>query len=146
MHPILVLGDSNQSAYLEPLDQILLDLRSIFGRDMQMFYVKDLTGNILGFGGQEDFGWVCVYNLLLKTILSSCMGSCFSHAWLCVTPWTTAHQAPLSMGILQARILEWIAMPFPRGSSQPRIKPASLVPPALAGGLFTTSATWGVPK
>ena len=23
-------------------------------------------------------------------------------------------------GILQARILEWVAMPFPRGSSQPR--------------------------
>ena len=36
------------------------------------------------------------------------------------TPWTVASQAPLSMGILQARILEWIAMPFSRGSSQPR--------------------------
>ena len=31
-----------------------------------------------------------------------------------------AHQAPLSMGILQARILEWVAMPSSRGSSQPR--------------------------
>ena len=28
-----------------------------------------------------------------------------------------ACQAPLSMGILQARILEWVAMPFSRGSS-----------------------------
>ena len=37
-----------------------------------------------------------------------------------VTPWTVALQAPLSMGILQARILEWIAMPSSRGSSQPR--------------------------
>ena len=37
-----------------------------------------------------------------------------------VTPWTVACQAPLSMGILQARILEWVAMTFPRGSSQPR--------------------------
>ena len=37
-----------------------------------------------------------------------------------VTPWTVAHQAPLSMGILQARILEWVAYPFSRGSSQPR--------------------------
>ena len=27
------------------------------------------------------------------------------------TSWTIAHQAPLSMGILQARILEWVAMP-----------------------------------
>ena len=29
-------------------------------------------------------------------------------------------QAPLSMGILQARILEWVAMPSSRGSSQPK--------------------------
>ena len=36
------------------------------------------------------------------------------------TPWTAAHQAPLPMGILQARILEWIGMPSSRGSSQPR--------------------------
>ena len=35
-------------------------------------------------------------------------------------PWTEACQAPLSMGILQARILEWIAMPFSRGSCQSR--------------------------
>ena len=39
---------------------------------------------------------------------------------LFVTPWTLAHQASLSMGILQARILKWVAMPSSRGSSQPR--------------------------
>ena len=37
-----------------------------------------------------------------------------------VSPWAVALQAPLSMGILQARILEWVAMPSSRGSSQPR--------------------------
>ena len=36
------------------------------------------------------------------------------------TPWTVPCQAPLSVGILQARILKRIAMPFSRGSSQPR--------------------------
>ena len=35
-------------------------------------------------------------------------------------PWTVACQAPLSMGILQARILEWVARPSSRGSSRPR--------------------------
>ena len=35
-------------------------------------------------------------------------------------PWTVACQAPLSEVILQARILEWVAMPFSRESSQPR--------------------------
>ena len=34
--------------------------------------------------------------------------------------WTVAHQAPRSMGILQARILEWVAVPSSRGSSQPK--------------------------
>ena len=28
------------------------------------------------------------------------------------TPWTAAHQAPLSMGLLQARVLEWGATTF----------------------------------
>ena len=37
------------------------------------------------------------------------------HVWLFVIPWTVAHQAPLSMGILQARILEWVATPSPQG-------------------------------
>ena len=41
-------------------------------------------------------------------------------------------------GILQARILERVAMPFSRGSSDPGIKLASLMSPALAGGFFTT--------
>ena len=39
---------------------------------------------------------------------------------LFVTPWTRACQAPLSMGILQTRILEWVVMPSSRGSSQLR--------------------------
>ena len=46
----------------------------------------------------------------------------------CATPWTAACQAPLSMGILQARILEWVAISFSRRSFQPRIEPRS---PAL---------------
>ena len=33
-----------------------------------------------------------------------------------------ARQAPLSMGILQARILEWVATPASSGSFQPRVQ------------------------
>ena len=36
-----------------------------------------------------------------------------------VTPWTAARQAPVH-GILQARVLEWVAIPFFTGLSQPR--------------------------
>ena len=55
-----------------------------------------------------------------------------------VTPWAVAHQAPLSMGILQARILEWVAMPFSRGSSQPRDQTQVSY---IAGRLFTIWTT-----
>ena len=32
------------------------------------------------------------------------------HVLLFATPWAVAHQTPLVHGILQARILEWIAI------------------------------------
>ena len=44
--------------------------------------------------------------------------------------------------VLQARILEWVAVPSSRGSSNSGIEPTSLMFPALAGGVFITSATW----
>ena len=44
----------------------------------------------------------------------------FSHVSLFATLWTVACQVPLSIGILQARILKWVAMPSSRGSSWPR--------------------------
>ena len=49
--------------------------------------------------------------------------------------WTAACQAPLSMGTIQARILEWVAMLSSRGSSQPRIEPGS--PTLQADSLLT---------
>ena len=42
------------------------------------------------------------------------------HVRLFATPCAIAHQAPLSTGILQARILKWVAIFSSRGSSQPR--------------------------
>ena len=55
-----------------------------------------------------------------------------------VTPWTVACQALLSMKILQARILEWVAIFFSRESSQPRNQtPVS----CIAGRFFTNWAT-----
>ena len=44
-------------------------------------------------------------------------------------------------GILQARILEWAAMPPPGDLPDPGMEPVSLTSPALAGEFFTTSAT-----
>ena len=42
-----------------------------------------------------------------------------------VTLWIVAHQAPLSLGILQTRIVEWIAVTSSSGSTQPRDRPRS---------------------
>ena len=53
----------------------------------------------------------------LNSINHHCM---LSHVCLFVSLWTVARQAPLSIEFFQARILEWVAMPFSRGSSQPR--------------------------
>ena len=55
-----------------------------------------------------------------------------------VTSWTVAHQASLSMGITQTRILEWVAMPFSIGSSQPRNQTQVS---HNAGRFFTACAT-----
>ena len=69
--------------------------------------------------------------------LHSCLTLC--------DPRTVAHQAALSMGILQARILEWVAMPSSRGSSWPRDRTCISCVPCTAGWFFTTEplSTWG---
>ena len=59
---------------------------------------------------------------------------------LCVTPWTAAHQAPLSIGISQTRILEWVAISSSRGFCWPWDRTSSIS--CLEGGLFITSTTW----
>ena len=59
-----------------------------------------------------------------------------SRVQLFVTPWSIVH------GILQARILEWVAYPFSRGSFQPRDRTGVF---CIAGGFFTSWAT-GKPK
>ena len=48
-------------------------------------------------------------------------------------PRTIALQGPLSIVILQTRILEWVAMPFSRGSSQSRDRTQVSL---IAGGFF----------
>ena len=51
------------------------------------------------------------------------------------TPWTAAHQAPLSMRFPRQEYWSGLPFPSPGNLPNPGIKPAS---PAMAGGLFTT--------
>ena len=45
-------------------------------------------------------------------IMHACMLSHFSHVQLCATPWTAAHQAPLSTGFFRQEYWSWVAMSF----------------------------------
>ena len=76
--------------------------------------VSHLWQNVMNFQSQD---WnIYIYFLDHKEV------SLFLPPSLCysITPWTIACLAALSMGILQASILEWVAYPFSRGSSQLR--------------------------
>ena len=65
-----------------------------------------------------------------------------SRVQLFATPWTVAHQPPLSMGF--SRQESWSGSPFPISGDLPNpgTEPTSLVSPTLAGGFFTTRTTW----
>ena len=65
-----------------------------------------------------------------------------NHVWLFAAPWTVAHQAPLSMELSRQEYLNGLPFPSPRDLPNPGIEPVSLASDALAGGFFTTSATW----
>ena len=53
------------------------------------------------------------------------MLSHFSHVQLFVTPWTTAHQAPLSMGLPRQEYWSGLPCPFLGNLPNPGIKPVS---------------------
>ena len=57
------------------------------------------------------------------------MVSCFSHVQLLETPWTVAHQSPLSMGF--SRQEYWIPCPPPGDLPNAGIKLLSSASPAL---------------
>ena len=60
-----------------------------------------------------------------------------------VTPWTVACQSSVH-GISQARILEWVAFSFSRGSSRPRDRTfVSCVPELQVDSLHTESSGIG---
>ena len=58
------------------------------------------------------------------------------------TIWTAAHQAPVSMGFSWQEYWSGLLCPSPGNLPNPGIEPISLMSPALAGGFFTTRATW----
>ena len=66
------------------------------------------------------------------------------HIQLFATPWTVAHQSPLSMGF--SRQEYWSGLPFPAPGNLPNpgIEPASVASPALQADSLPLSH-WGSP-
>ena len=67
----------------------------------------------------------------------TCVLSHFRHVWLC-NPMDCSPPGSSVHGIFQARILEWVVIPFSRGSSWPRDWTHVSWVSCIAGGFFTT--------
>ena len=87
-------------------------------------------------GGRRTSLWgleLCDHKLR-STKCCVCVLSCVS---LLVTPWTVAHQAPLSLEFSRQEHKSGLPFPTPKDLLDPGIKPKSLASPAWAGGFFT---------
>ena len=74
-----------------------------------------------------------------------CMLTHLSRAWLFVTLWTTARQAPLSMGFSRQEYWRGVPFPSPGESSPTRDWTHISMSPALAGKFFTPHTSWEAP-
>ena len=104
-----------------------------------------LEFEVMGKAGRESSALFRLYYVLNH----------FSRVWLFVTLWTIPPGFSVH-GILQARILKSVAVPFSKGSSWPTLgiflthfrdlpdagSNSRLLSAALADGFFTISATW----
>ena len=84
---------------------------------------------------QKEFNFITVYEFgryLYVTMLLLFSRSVVFNSF--ATPWTVAHQAPLSMGFSRQEYWRWLPFPSPGNLPDLGIKLAS---PALAGRFFT---------
>ena len=81
-------------------------------------------------------------NQLLRHCAYVCMLSRFSCVQLFMTPWTVAHQAPLSMGFSRQEYWSGSPCPSPGNLLDPGIEPMSLTSPALADVFDPLAPPW----
>ena len=105
-----------------------------------------------GPGGRWFHADPAVWLLALSYHSPSCERSTFTAELCCAKSlpqcltfydlWTIARQAPLSMGFSRQEYCSGLPGPPPGDLPDPVTKHVSPMSPALAGGFFTTSATW----
>ena len=79
-------------------------------------------------------------SMYMPLVLRKCY--LLSRIQLFATPWIVARQAPLSMGFSRQEYWSGLLFPPPGDLPDSGAKPGSHKSPALAGWMFTTSATW----
>ena len=84
-----------------------------------------------------ELNWI---ELFISLIYSWSEVKSLSRVWLFVTPWTVAHQAPLSMGFSRQEYWSGLPLPSPGDLSDPGIKPTS---PVLQAALTSEPAIRG---
>ena len=92
-------------------------------------------------GRKSTVTFILVIPRVLFSVLWDCVCS-LSRVRLFVTPGTVARRAPLSMGFSRQEHWSGLPCPSPGNLPHPGIKPAYLVPPALANGFFTAGTAW----
>ena len=106
-----------------------------------------LAKNILKKNNGEEFSLlnikVCDKATVIKTLWFwyECM-QVTSVMFDSATLWTVDCQTPLSIGFSRQEYWSGLPCPPPGDLPDPEIELESLMSPALAGGFFTTSATW----
>ena len=128
--PLLPPQSHSERATLRPCGLCLTLLIPPFSSSIEHHFIIWLPGHSISL--MSIFG--PVFLLLAPSLQCVCAKSCPTHCD------SVGYGPPYSsvLGILQARTLEWVAIPFSRGSSQPRDRtklPAAL---ALASGFVTT--------
>ena len=104
-----------------------------------IYFLDNLQSSIQRLPSKQNFSSA-------KITLGCTMLSHFSCAQFFTTLWAVAHQATLSTGFPRQEYWSGLPHPLQGDLPDPGIKPESLTFPALAGGFFTTSATWEVLK
>ena len=123
---------------LRPNTALVLFSHFFLGLDMSLGYLSKSIGN-----------WCSLLNWFFPTTPTRHVTKCEIYPCCCclvsklclilfVTPWSVAHQAPLSMGFPTQE--SWSGLPFPSPGNLPgpRIKPLST---ALANRCFTTESS-----
>ena len=86
--------------------------------------------------------WKCNRDTFFKVTVTVCRDLKWGGSWLFVTPWTVAHQAPLSMEFSRQEYCSGLPFSPPGESFQPKKQIHISYASSLTSGFLTTSAIW----